>query len=127
VRYKTLFATTCVNNHSSLTDDRIHADSKEKAQLVSVENIKNVPCHFCKAPLKSARLIGTDVLPEYPQYNAIGYTCGCGEKVIVFREEEGDAIAFPLEGTTVTCSKGHSRTIANLEFLLLERWKEQTN
>lgn len=125
-RFKTAFAFVCGNGHQNLLDDRVRASSKQEAQRSSIENLKKTKCNWCDA-LATDRfeILGTEELPLHAVYWFLGYTCKCGERVKVLENEEGRQIDIP-DKVTVSCSKGHSRTILNQEILSLERWTEQT-
>lgn len=52
---------------------------------------------------------------------SLGYTCVCGERVRVFRLEQGRVNAFPLR-VTVACPHGHAATFNREQVGVLELW-----
>ena len=106
--------------------DRARANSPAEAATLSIENLKKTKCRWCDALAQGIyNVLGTEEVSFYPIFLYFGYTCKCGEKVKVLETEEGYSFDIP-ETITASCSKGHSRTILNREFLSLEHWKEQT-
>jgi hypothetical protein len=90
-----------------------------------VLNIQRKKCNWCDALLTNKmHFIGSEELPLHPVYICLGYTCHCGERVAVSRSEEGVQFDVPKDQIIVECSRGHSRTVLNREFLRLEFWKE---
>ena len=55
---------------------------------------------------------------------ALGYVCVCGERVRVFRLEQGQDNVFPLR-VTVACPHGHAATFHREQVGLLELWDEE--
>ncbi len=126
-RFKTVLSFRCAQGHINLYDHRIRASSPEEAQKISFEHVRQeVRCRYCGSTVTGIQMIGTEQTTLHPVYWIFGYVCQCGERVPVLREEEGRGMGIP-DKVTVECSKGHSRTILNPEFLSLERWEEQTN
>ena len=125
-RYKTLFIFKCVSAHQTLWMDHALANSPEEAQKISSDRIREIKCKSCGQSIIGVSAQGTEETSRYSIYLVLGYTCHCGERVSVFREEIDKSIGFPDE-ITVECLQGHSRRILNQEFLSLERWEEQTN
>jgi hypothetical protein len=126
-RFKTVLSFKCVQGHINLYDHRIRAGSLEEAQKLTFEHVRQkARCRYCNSTVTGIQMIGTEQVTLHPVYWTFGYVCQCGERVAVLREEEGRGMDIP-DKATVACSQGHSRTILNTEFLLLERWEEQTN
>jgi hypothetical protein len=128
-RYKTVLAALCSGpaKHQNLVDDRVHAESPEKAQNATLLNIQRMKCKWCDTFLTNmVMMFGTEELPLYPEYVCLGYTCHCGERVAISRVEKGRQFDIPMDKVTVQCSKGHSRTVHNNEILTLQHWEETT-
>jgi hypothetical protein len=125
-RYKTAFLFKCVEGHQNLWEDRSLAETAEAAQEAASNRVRQERCRYCGHTVVAVSTIGTEEISRYPELQALGYICKCGERVTVFQEEQDKSIAFPDE-ITISCSQGHSRKILNHEFLSLERWEEQTN
>jgi|ERR1700684_3295963 hypothetical protein len=124
--YRTGLIAYCENKHRNTIDNRVYAKSEKEAQKLSVENVKKTKCNWCDSLcVNIGEILATEKIPFYPIYEYRGFTCRCGEKVSVSQTEQGDSESIP-EQITVSCSKGHLRTIQDQEFLLLETWTEQT-
>ncbi len=126
-RYQTAVVFKCASGHDNVHGHRLVANSPEHAQRISLQEIKqNERCRFCGATVAAISLLGTEEISRYPVYYARGYVCSCGERVTVLRAELGTGMDIPAKGD-YTCSKGHTRTILNQEFLALETWSEEAN
>lgn len=53
----------------------------------------------------------------------IGYTCVCGERVVVYRLRRRRANVLPIS-KTVTCPNAHVATFSAQQFALLDDWSE---
>jgi len=53
----------------------------------------------------------------------IGYTCICGERVVVYRLRKSRANVLPIS-KTVTCPNAHVATISAQHFALLDDWED---
>lgn len=127
-RYKTILAVLCggAAKHQNLVDNRVVADSPEKARNTTLLSLPRRKCAWCDAMLTNyVQEFGTEELPLHPEYTVLGYTCHCGERVPVLRFENNTQFT-PPDSITVSCSNGHSRTIQNPEFLSLQHWQEKT-
>lgn len=118
----------CNNQHMQALDERIVSDSADKAQAIAISSVANRKCGFpgCDSELTITHLIGTEEISLHAEYTIYGYMCRCGERVEVERVEINRSITPPAS-KTVSCSKGHSRTILNREFPYLQKWMEKTN
>ena len=126
-RYKTVIGYRCMSGHFDFFDDRVDAESPEQAQAMSLETLKDAKCHFCGAASGDTyEVMGTEKAPPASQTWCLGYTCKCGEKVVVFAAEPNSGIS-PPPSVTVSCSKGHERTILNNEAPYLDSWSEAAN
>lgn len=126
-RYKTVLAALCSNGHANLVDDRLLADSPQKAQNTTLLSLRTIKCKWCDSTLTNRiSLLSTEELPLHPTYVCLGYICHCGERVAISRVEEGRQDDIPMDRVTVQCSKGHSRTVLNAEILTLQHWTETT-
>lgn len=112
----------------NLFDERLMANSAEEVRTSAVENAAKKACAYCDtvAPLHIVQVIGIEEISMHPEYTIYGYTCKCGEKVEVARVES-ETTLVPPASKTVSCSRGHSRTVLNQEFPFLEIWREKTN
>ena len=127
-RYKTVCDARCEHGHINLCDDRVIADSAAAARNTSMANVVKHKCAFCDSmsPLSIVQVLGTEEISLHVEYTMYGYTCHCGEKVEVERVEKDRAFTPPAS-KTVSCSRGHSRTVLNQEFPFLQIWQEKTN
>lgn len=126
-RYKTVLMVLCGNGHQNPVDDRVIAESPEKAKNTTLLNIQRMKCHWCDSSLTNRlEVLGVEEVPLHPIYNILGYICQCGERVEVLRAEEGRQFNIFQDQVTVQCSKGHPRTIQNREVLSLQTWTEKT-
>jgi hypothetical protein len=55
----------------------------------------------------------------------LGYTCACGEKVTVFRLPINFGIQDYISSKTVTCMKGHTRSVTIDQLATLDHWVEK--
>jgi hypothetical protein len=55
---------------------------------------------------------------------SIGYTCICGERVVVYRLRSRRENALPLS-KTVTCVNGHVATFFAEQFAFLDDWEDE--
>lgn len=121
-----MFAVACSNSHVNLVDSRIVAETQVHATEISRVELKKNKCKWCDSlTTGNYKILGVEELPLYESYNIMGYTCQCGERVEVLRAARQTGFEIPMS-VTVQCSKGHSRTILNQEFLSLDSWTEQT-
>ena len=58
-------------------------------------------------------------------YIVIGYTCPCGERVIVQRWKSGETTRLPNR-ITVACQRGHVALFGSVEIAALDMWTEET-
>lgn len=127
-RYRTVFTFNCEKGHKNIYDSRVYAESLQNAQILSVEEVKKSRCNWCDSgPTGALRMMkATEEISFYPAYWVLGYTCQCGEKVRVLETEEDRSNDLP-DKITVSCSRGHERTVLNQDLFQLEWWTEQTN
>jgi hypothetical protein len=124
-RYKTVGSMRCENGHVNLFDIRIRADSPDVARAYALAEAVLRGCNYCKTiqPLTLGQVFSTQEMARQIGSTIWGYTCHCGEKVEVARFESEEVLTLP-GSKTVSCQKGHSRTILSQELPLLERWEE---
>jgi hypothetical protein len=125
-RYRTVASTICERGHFHSEDDRVLADSEDQAHAISLKNIAKRTCRMCGSGMATIRIVGTEPTTENPEYLVYGYTCHCGERVAVMRMELGISVTPPAS-RTVSCSKGHSRTVLNPDFFHLDKGMEKLN
>jgi hypothetical protein len=127
-RFKTVGFTRCENGHVSLFDIRAEADSADGAGAYALAEASLAKCKYCKTHTLPAlvRILRTEQILLPMRSTIWGYTCRCGERVEVARVEPRVTV-IPPTTQTVTCSKGHSRTIQHREFPFLEHWESETN
>ena len=56
---------------------------------------------------------------------SVGYVCGCGERVIVYRLQSGMTTNVLPQNVTVTCRNGHVATFPLEHIAFLEYWTEE--
>jgi hypothetical protein len=56
---------------------------------------------------------------------AVGYVCGCGERVIVYRLQSGASNTVLPQNVTVTCRNAHVATFPLEHIAFLEYWTEE--
>jgi hypothetical protein len=124
-RYKTVGSMRCENGHVNLFEIRNAANSPDIARAYALAEAMLRGCHYCQTtqPLTLGQVFGTQEMSRQIESTIWGYTCHCGEKVEVARFESGQVLTLP-GSKTVSCQKGHPRTILNQELPLLERWEE---
>ncbi len=62
--YKTSVAFRCEKGHVNLLDDRVPANSPDKANELSIENMKKTECKWCGSlPVGKYKILGTEELP----------------------------------------------------------------
>jgi hypothetical protein len=83
-RYKTVLIILCPNNHQNLIDDRVLAETPEKARNITLLNMQSRKCRYCPSALTNkVNMIGTEEVSLHEIYNVLGYICHCGERVEV--------------------------------------------
>jgi hypothetical protein len=55
----------------------------------------------------------------------LGYTCPCGERVTVFRLSMYSDTVNYVSTKTVSCRRGHPRTVTLDQLALLDDWTEE--
>jgi hypothetical protein len=127
-RYKIVGVTRCEHGHMNLFDERPIAESEAVAQKLAIANAVKLNCAYCNtpSPLTLQQLMGTEEISLHMEFTIYGYTCHCGERVEVERVEAERGLTPPIS-KTVSCSKGHERTVRNQDFLSLQRWRDKTN
>jgi hypothetical protein len=109
-----------------LIEDRRVSPSKDEAIKAAIaEKISSEKCKQCNASIDKGKVLGAEEIPP-AKYTVKGYTCECGERVEVYRFEDGISYHPPATFTSV-CSKGHSRTMTSLEAVVLPSWREEPN
>jgi hypothetical protein len=128
-RFKTVGATQCGQGHFNLFDERILAESVAEARRSALKNAVNGKCTYCASALTLSQAIQVETkeISLHLEYTIFGYTCSCRERVEVERVEKERSVTPPAVSKTVSCSKGHSRTIRNQEYPTLQSWEEKTN
>ena len=60
-------------------------------------------------------------------YACYGYTCSCGERILVFRLPLNQPVNNPPMGVSVLCRNGHERKIRVEQIGQLDHWTESGN
>ena len=58
------------------------------------------------------------------KYVCYGYTCSCGERILVFRLPVNQQVNDPMMNVSVLCRNGHERKIRLEQIGQLDRWTE---
>jgi len=126
-RFKTIGFTRCENGHINRFEKSFTGDSSDIARAFALAEATLARCKFCQStqPSVVVKVFATKQIPVRTERRIWGYTCHCGERVEVARVEPVPTPIIPAT-KTVKCSRGHSRTIHNREFPLLERWEGKT-
>jgi hypothetical protein len=53
-----------------------------------------------------------------------GYTCSCGERILVYRFPVNQPVSNPPMGVSVLCRNGHERRIRVEQIGQLDQWTE---